>query len=241
MTTIQYWFGSTSNKKDDAMKQMTPSRKSITDGQIGKINENLSAMLRKRRNELPANIVQYLLEEEVDETLTAKLFNRLRIEVELLSNIIYRYVKVSRRLSPQEMLNATKRNVIIDYEGIDLLPKGEGAEVEIVLFSVPGKDLTEEELEDEYATRNLRPVDPYSLAALNENDPEFADRHPNCTHWKDQNGAWCSIFFQWCDNERSIHLYRPDSPGHKYLGVYETEDVGEYIEYDDWWFAGIRK
>ena len=51
------------------------------------------------------------------------------------------------------------------------------------------------DLEKEYALRGLIPADPYSLAAVNEADPAFADKYPNGTQWKDASGNYCCAFF----------------------------------------------
>ncbi len=85
--------------------------------------------------------------------------------------------------------------------------------------------ITDEALEKEYVFVGLVPADPYSLASVNEADAEFADEHPNATHWKDAAGKWCFVtFYQWHDGERFVYVYRDD-----------------YDLNDDWLFAGFRK
>jgi hypothetical protein len=79
-------------------------------------------------------------------------------------------------------------------------------------------------LDKEYERRGLKPADPYTLAAVNEADPAFADKHPNGTHWKDADDKWrYAAFYRWSD-ERRAHVYRSD---------YDWDDR--------WWFPGFRK
>lgn len=103
------------------------------------------------------------------------------------------------------------------------MPKGEGGEVEVVFFPVP-ESLSDDQLEKECASRNLRPADPYSLAAVNAQNRTFADEHQNFTHWKDSLGKWCFMMF--CGR------YPRDSR------VYVTHSSETYGAYK--WFAGIR-
>jgi hypothetical protein len=84
--------------------------------------------------------------------------------------------------------------------------------------------VSDADLDKEYELRGLKPADPYSLAAVNEDDPAFADDHPNGTHWKDGDGNWCyAVFRRWFD-ERDVFVSR-DGNGWD----------------DGWWFAGLRK
>ena len=133
-------------------------------------------------------------------------------------------VTVNRTRPPQDALKATGRTQYVTDSVVASMPKGTGKKVEVEFFKV-GKRVIDSELEKEYANRGLVPVDPYSLAAVNEADLAFADEHPNATHWKDEQGKWCyAAFPQWCVVGRLVYVYR--------------NDVGWR---DGWWFGGLRK
>ena len=70
--------------------------------------------------------------------------------------------------------------------------------------------ISDDRLEAEYDFHDFKPADPYAQAAVNEADPNFANDHPNGTHWKDKDGKWCfASFFRWLDEPR-VHVYRRD-------------------------------
>ncbi len=204
---------------DDAMnKPMTPSEVKITDGQIGKAAEVLSAALRKHRGEFKSNIAQQVL--GVPE-LAKDLIAVWRNYYEKFSNMITRIVKVELKRTPEQAIAATKRNKYFDDKVVEAMPRAKNGEAQVVFFKI-GHTVTDEELEVEYASRNLRPADPFTLAAVNEADPAFADEHPNSTHWKDAHGKWCYIaFYRWRDGRR--------------VNVARDDDDWD----DDWWFAGL--
>lgn len=139
------------------------------------------------------------------------------------SNLIIRHVKVDRSLNPQEVLDTTGRRQYTDPDVVASMPKGEGDEVDVVFFNLD-RYVTEDELEKEYELRGLKSADPYSLAAVNRDDPTFADTNPNGTHWKGADGKWCSAAFGQWDVERRV-------------GVDRRGDVWSGL----WWFAGVRK
>ena len=142
------------------------------------------------------------------------------------SNMIVRRVKVNRARSPQEAIEATSRAQYLDRKVVDEMPRGEGDEVEVVFFKLSSRNgfISEDDLKKEYALRGLKSADPYSVAAVNEADPAFADEKPNATHWKNHEGGWCCVLFFSCDDERGVNIYRCN---------------GDWD--DDWWFAGLRK
>ncbi|OGG73207.1 hypothetical protein A3A38_02325 [Candidatus Kaiserbacteria bacterium RIFCSPLOWO2_01_FULL_53_17] len=199
-------------------KTMTPS--AITAGQIGKIQELLGARLRKSR--LPSEPVQQVLATQGD-AVADEMLAAIRTRVEAICNMIVRHVNVNRARTPQEALKATGRNVYANDSVVKTMPKGEGDEAEVHFFK-HSRWISDDDLEEEYEKRGLTAVDPYSLAAVNEADPGFADTHPNGTHWKDANGKWCyAAFDRWLDGRR-VNVHRR---GNDWRG--------------DWWFAGLRK
>jgi hypothetical protein len=202
---------------------VTPSNDSITAGQIGKVQDLLAAALRK--SGLLSEPVQTVLETQGDQ-LAADMLVALRKRVEAISNLIVPHATVNRKRNPKDALKATGRNLYVTDDVVKAMPKGAGTEVDVVFFKLDlgGGYISDDNLEKEYELRGLVPADPFSLAAVNEADPAFADDHPNGTHWKDSSGKWCfETFYRWGD-ERRVHVDRND------LGWD-----------DDWWFAGLRK
>jgi hypothetical protein len=148
----------------------------------------------------------------------------VRKRVEAVSSMIVRHVKVNRNRTPQQVLDATGRKQYTDSKVVKAMPRGEDDETDVHFFKL-GRYVSDADLEKEYELRGLKPADPYSLAAVNEADPAFADEYPNGTHWKDTSGNWCyAAFGRWSDDERYVSVYRND------------------CGWDgDWWFAGLRK
>lgn len=198
-------------------KVVTPS--SITPGQIGKIQELLAAGLRK--SGLPNESVQRVIETQGD-ALVVELVSAIHRRVEAVSNLVVRRVKVDRNRTPQQMLDATDRRQYTDSEVVEAMPRGEGEEAEVHFFKLD-RYVSDDELDQEFNLRGLKPADPYSLAAVNEEDPAFADDRPNGTHWKSR-GKWCYIAFRRWNGVRSVDVY-----------CYAL-GWGDY-----WWFAGLCK
>lgn len=138
-------------------------------------------------------------------------------------DIIVRTTTVNRSRSPKQVLDATGRRQYTNSSVVESMPKGEGDEVEVVFFNL-GCWISNDDLEKEYEKRELIPVDPYSLAAVNEADPNFTNEHPNGTRWKDSNNKWCSAAFSHWVEGRDVFVDRHDRAWDSY-----------------WWFAGLRK
>lgn len=201
------------------METMTPS--TTTDGQINKAVANYRALLEKHSKEFDSGTVQTVLGQS---EFADEVFAIFRKRVEVVSNMIMHRVNVNRACTPKQVLDATSRvQYNTNSDVVTAMPRGEGDEVEVFFFKL-GRYVSDDDLEKEYELRGLKPVDSYSLAAVNEADPAFADEHPNSTHWKDANGKWCYVAFNRWNDERIVDVDRYDN------------------DWDDyWWFAGLRK
>lgn len=172
---------------------------SITNGQIGQINDRFATKLRE--SGLQSKDVQKVLEmpgnPAIDEMVAV-----LRKYVEEQSEIIIRRVRVDRTRSPMEVINATGRNKYVNDSVVATIPKGEGDEVEV--YFIPTKRfVSKKEVSTFLAQYGLVP-DPRAQAAVNEADPAFADEYPNGTQW----GGNCYLTFRrWC-GERVVFCRR---------------------------------
>jgi len=200
---------------------MTASQQQMTDGQIENLVDKFRATLRKHRSEISQIIAQEIVGIE---NLGMECYEPIRKHVEVRSNTIVRRVKVNRNRNGQEAIDATGRRQYAEKSVVNAMPQGEGEEVEVIFFNI-GRYVTDDELDKEYELRGLEPVDPYSLSAVNEADPAFADKKPNATHWKDSNNKSCyAAFNQWRGDGRNVNVLRH---GDGWLG--------------SWWFGGVRK
>lgn len=193
-------------------------KKAISDRQITAAAARLRDALRKNRRILPRDMVEEVLRSK-------KLGRRLLESFEALvmiararaeTDLRYHRVWVDRNRSWSEALSATGYDMDRVIESVaKTMPRGKGVWTQLVLFN-PGRQLTDIELEEEYARLGLVYADPFSLAAANEN-PNFALEYRNCTHWKDQD-RWNRLEFS--DNDEldedvrmtltaSMDYYRP--------------------------------
>jgi hypothetical protein len=177
-------------------------------------------MLKKHRSELGSKEVQQVL---CRDDYVGEQVGVLRRRVEAVSDLIIRSVDVNRNRTPQEAITATGRVQYVNNDVVNSMRHGKGNTKKVVFFKV-SRFISDDDLEKEYELRGLVPVDPYSLATVNEEDPAFADTHPNATHWKDSNGKWCFAAFSRWGGGRLVRVHRG---GAGWRG--------------DWWFAGASK
>lgn len=206
-------------------KVMTPSAP-MTDGQIDKAVDHYRNTLKKHRDEIgSSDAVQQVLGQP---GYLAQLLAVIRKHAAAVSDLIVRQVKVDRTRTPQAMLEATGRKQYTDSNVVAAMPHGAGEEAEVYFFKPDltkrGGRIGDADLEKEFEFRGFAPADPYTLAAVNRDDPAFADEHPNGTHWKDANGKWCYAAFDRWYGERDVSVSRYD---------YDWDDR--------WWFAGVGK
>ncbi len=203
-------------------KNIAPIVGTVTAGQIGRLMDRLSERCRVNAHLLLKDSVQVVLEGESD-WLTHQMFEILRTRVEQHS--IVRRVSVDRNRTPVEMLMAAVGCISSGINGLDSIPRGEGDKVEVLFFKLDVVCLNHEDLEKEFESRRIKPVDPYSLAAVNEADCHFLTKHPHITHWKDKDNEWCYMGFQHPTGRCVVRVGR----GNDY-------DLRSYN-----WIAGLRK
>ncbi|MFH1866966.1 MAG: hypothetical protein ABIJ81_02695 [Patescibacteria group bacterium] len=193
----------------------------ITDAQIGRISDRFKEKCRKNVASLPKDATQQVIEDEGDQ-LAQEMFETLRKRVEARSGMIVRRVKVNRKQSPKQAIDATGRVKYINDDVLANMP-GEGAEEVDVYFFNLRKNVSVDDLDREYERRGLAP-DPYAQAQVNADDPAFADAHPNATQWDNKNRHASYSAFCRLDVERIVSVSR-----------------GGNGWSDRWWFGGVRK
>ena len=138
------------------------------------------------------------------------------------SNTAVRAFTCNRTRTPQEAIDATARAQYVDKEGLATMPM-EGSEKGEMTFFKLGHGVSDTDLAKEYEARGLEP-DPCAQASVNEDDPAFADEHPNGTHWKRADGGSNFLTFYRWSGERVVGC---DRRGAEW--------------FDDFWFGGVKK
>ncbi len=110
------------------------------------------------------------------------------------------------------------------------MPHGVGEYATVTFFQV-GYLISDDQLEKEYEWRCLKPVDPYALIAVNEEDLHLMTEFPNATHWKGRKDKWCVACFAHYDSGRY-------ESGRSVSFVMHT---AESAWGPGWWFAGVPK
>ena len=199
---------------------VTPSQQATTDAQITKTVSNYRALLEKHRSEFPIEAFQMALG---NPELAKNQFAVLRSFVEAVSKTVTRSSTVNRSRTFQEALEATKRNLYLDKNVVLHTPKAEG-DFEGIFVNL-GRNVDCDKLDDELGKLGLELiVDPQGLADLNASDPEFADKYPNGTQWKNKEGKYCCVIFdRWS--------------GGCGVGVAQCGDYWDVA----WWFPCRRK
>lgn len=198
--------------------------KRLTEGQIDEIQRLLSAGLRG------ANIDSVRFRQVLrhyDQQIVEEFIATVRRKVEDVDGFVIRLADVDFHRTPVEALKATRRILFADPKVLHDMPKGHGGQTEVILFKPDRGEnsvyFSDKDLEKAYKLRFLVPTDPFSLSAVNEHDPAFADTKPNRTRWKDCYGRWCFVAFNRWRGDRVVSV-----------GL-DNDNWG-----DDWWFAGVR-
>lgn len=190
----------------------------VSAGQIDRLCELFASVVRKARlKQKPAQVVI----KQQGKSLAKDLLAVFKKYVDEATNLIFRTVTVNRKLTPQQMLDATGCTQYKDPAVVSTMPREGGRRVRMVFFK-EGRFLSPTDLAKAFENRRLRP-DLYTQAVINQADPEFAKKYPNGAQWKDPDGNYCYIAFdRWDGDERRVDVYRRD------------DDWGDF-----WWFGGV--
>jgi hypothetical protein len=134
-----------------------------------------------------------------------------------------RHVVVDSTLTPRQALDATGRNQHVDWDVAESMPRGKATEVEIFFLKL-GRTIACADLEREIDALGFKFADPVALLKANQDDPAFADTHPNGTQWKDAEGNYCFATFDEWHGKRSVSV---NQCGNRW---------GDY-----WFFALVRR
>ncbi|MBX4195417.1 hypothetical protein KW796_00465 [Candidatus Parcubacteria bacterium] len=142
----------------------------------------------------------------------------------LLSDVLLQQVPVDTTLSWKDMLESAGRHLYLEGspEMIEAMPRGRAKKIEAYFFRL-GYEMDIHEVKYKYKVHGLRPLDPYSLAAINAHDQDFADECNNATYWEvEAQDGWRSLAFHGGPKDRMATLV---SRQRRWEG--------------SWWFAGI--
>lgn len=106
-----------------------------------------------------------------------------------------RITLIDLKLTLGEMLVliGNQRRLITHPEALICMPRhGRGRQV--VSFFKPGGWTDTKQMVLQYAKRGLSP-NPYAQAAVNLDDPAFADSHANVSFWQDKSGNYYFMIF----------------------------------------------
>jgi hypothetical protein len=112
----------------------------------------------------------------------------------ILDGTIIRNIKPNRTFFGKQAVNATGRKKHVNDEVVDDMPSGTEGEMEVHLVLLKRYVLAPN-LEEELATLGYEMIDPIAACALNEVEPELADKYPNGVQWKDASGKFCYAIF----------------------------------------------
>ena len=164
---------------------------SITSEQIGIIQERFGSAL------LDLGLQQESIEEIIRSYWGPKLIDDLIMvvsdRVELSDYLILIHARVDRSRNPNEVFG---KGHVVSEVAATMPGAGSGIEEVKVCFFWIGRIINDYDLEKKYRRYGLNPVDPYVLAAVNEQDSIFPKKYRNATHWKDTNGRWCYAYYQ---------------------------------------------
>jgi len=129
-------------------------------------------------------------------------------------NIISRSVTVNLLLSPMQALEATGQPLYVIKSVAETMPRCNKSKQE-VFFVKHDRWMGCTDWSVYLDSLGLKPCDPYTLAKVNEDDREFANKYPNRTHWRDCSEThWCvAIFARW-GGKRRVDIYKITGDGY---------------------------
>ncbi len=206
----------------------SPEPKQMTDEQIVTVLALVEAELRAAG--LPEEPTSEFIKIQ-GKTFAVACVADLRKRVEAWSNMIVRRVKVDRSITNQQAIDATGcfQYVDVDRAVVDGMPVGEGEEISVFFIKPPAEAydesgyISEEEVARQLDFNGLKP-DPRAQAKANQDDPVFADSHPNGTQWPRPGGGYDFAAFIGWFGERRVNVNRLD-------GFWD----------DNWLFGGVPR
>ena len=135
-----------------------------------------------------------------------------------------RVVKVPSGRSFREAIVATKRVPNYDEDLLESVLRSCAYNGDVIFYRPKRWIEGDNDLRRELSKHNLVLADPHTQAQVHIDDPNFADDHPNFTHWKGPDGKWYFAKYWLRDNKRVVEVCR------------RRGDIGK-----GWWFACFKK
>lgn len=207
-----------SNREDAMTETMTELVPTISDQQFDQIVNSFRDALRKQRDTMSFDSINSINIRMGADNLGEHLLAALQFFVEThYVALIVRHTNVNSTRFGREALQATGRNVYGPDDIIREMRHDKYGAVYVIFFKPkaseyePNGMISNDGVDKAFESRGLKPVDPYSLIAVNEADPAFADLCPNITHCKDRKGNWFSVEFGRFMGQRSVIVQRSDN------------------------------
>jgi len=112
---------------------------------------------------------------------------------------------------------------------------GEGGKIKVTFFYLGEARISDSRLAEEYKKRGLKP-DFFAQLMVNIRRKKFADKYPNITHWKGEDGWYRSAYFGLRINGERFLKVDTSNP---FRGMVVNLNVGEYNG-KEVWFAGVK-
>lgn len=201
------------------------SSQPITAAQITELYHLLGIPLSK------AKISSDLMQRVIDDHGNLFVINFLLLvedHIEIVTGFELLRVKVNRAQTAYEAIDAISGR----YKSIDLpdgileaAPKNECSFAKKLHFFTLGREANNDEVQQEYEKRGLRPADVWEICAFNAQHSNFATDRPNAVLFWEVDGRCWYVAFGVSDD------------GIRFVAVKYVVDLWSY----DWWFMGLPK
>jgi hypothetical protein len=135
---------------------------------------------------------------------------------------------VDLSLNIKEAFKSKGRQIYLKDSVASEMPRGTSTEVDVYFFEFKYGRVKPVHLYYFYERLGLVPVDPFTLASINEADLASAGVYRYATQWTNAENEHCYASFS---RVRGVRSVRVGQQGTQYWAN----------KYRNWWFAGVRK
>ncbi len=211
-------------EKNDAAKTATPF-KPVNEGQIGKLNQNVTAKLLKHKDEIPSDVFQQMLG---DKTLLNDIYSDVMRRVRVITNVITFHMGKVKPAGPTTVDDAVKNGHYTGHFGylknkknakiMENWPK-DLPEVEIFFGLVPSGEVIPKSSVKEYWAQRGYEIPKHADAYLHQlmcNIPtkeiqkelqeKYLVAYTDTPNFRDRDGLMCRLYVDQNDSDRELVL-----------------------------------